>query len=263
MSTTPQQPAQPQGQPPVQGQQPDYAKPQTYGQPQHGAPGYGQPGQAQGYGQPQGYGQGQGYGQPGAAYGAPGPQPSKALAIVALVLGGVAFLTCWIPFVNGLAIALGIAGAVCGLIALIRKQAGKPLAITGLALSVVAVIISVVVNMIVIAAATSASDELRKFSETYSAQASAQHSVQYKVTTTGKATVTYIDSNGSSNEEVTANWNKDFAETGYVIGSLSVMSDAGDASTHVSCEIIIDGKSVSKKTGTGAYANASCSGSSN
>ena len=263
MSTTPQQPAQPQGQPPlqgqqpVQGQQPDYAKPQTYGQPQQGAPGYGQSGQ------PQGYGQGQGYGQPGPAYGAPGPQPSKALAIVALVLGGVAFLTCWIPFVNGLAIALGIAGAVCGLIALIRKQAGKPLAITGLALSVVAVIISVVVNMIVIAAATSASDELRKFSETYSAQASAQHSVQYKVTTTGKATVTYMDNNGSSNEEITANWTKDFAETGYVIGSLSVMSDAGDASTQVSCEIIIDGKGVSKKTGTGAYANASCSGSSN
>jgi hypothetical protein len=242
---------------------------QQYGQPgQQGQAPYGQPGQqqygqaGQQYGQPgQQYGQAP-YGQPGQQYGAPGPQQSKVLAIVALVLGGLAFFLSWIPFVNFVAIAFAVAGAVCGVIALVRKLGGKPLAITGVALSVVAIIISIAVNVFTAAVLSSATNELSKISETFSAQASAQHTVQYKVTTNGPAEVDYSDTNGSKNEQITANWDKEITETGFVFSTLSVMADFGNNDAQVSCEIVIDGTIVSQESASGPGAMAVCSGSS-
>ena len=245
------QPGQQYGQPGQQGQAP-------YGQP--GQQQYGQPGQQ--YGQPgQQYGQAP-YGQPGQQYGAPGPQQSKVLAIVALVLGGLAFFLSWIPFVNFVAIAFAVAGAVCGIIALVRKLGGKPLAITGVALSAVAIIISIAVNVFTAAVLSSATNELSKISETFSAQANAQHTVQYKVTTNGPAEVDYSDTNGSKNEQITANWDKEITETGLVFSTLSVMADFENNDAQVSCEIVIDGTIVSQEAASGPGAMAVCSGTS-
>ena len=250
----PGQPGQQYGQPGQQRQQ--YGQPGQQGQ-QYGQPGqqYGQAGQQ--YGQP-----GQQYGQPGQQYGAPAPQQNKVLAIVALVLGGLAFLMSWIPIVNVVAIALGIAGAICGIIALVRKLAGKPLAITGVVLSAVAIVISIAINAFVVSVASTATDELNKISESFSAQANAEHVVQYKVTTSAPAEVSYTDTNGSKTEQITANWDKEFKETGFVMGSVSVTTDF-DGEAEVSCQIIIDGEVVSEDANSGPGAMAFCTGSLN
>jgi hypothetical protein len=196
-------------------------------------------------------------------YGAPQPpRPSAALAIVALVLGAIAFLFSFIPVVNFIAFVLGLAAFVCALIALIRKLSGKVMAIIGLVLAVIAFVIAVIVNIVVAAAVSSASNEISKSLETFSAKASAQHSVQYKVTSSGTATVHYWAPEGSSQTDVTTNWSKDVTSTGYTAASLIVSaSDFQDKSASVSCEILIDGKSVAKQTGSGAGATASCTGS--
>ncbi|WP_138416284.1 MmpS family transport accessory protein [Sinomonas gamaensis] len=193
-------------------------------------------------------------------YGAPQPpRPSAALAIVALVLGAIAFLFSFIPVVNFIAFVLGLAAFICALIALIRKLGGKVMAIIGLVLAVIAFVIAVIVNVVVAAAVSSASTEISKSLATYSAKASAQHSIQYKVTTSGAATVHYWTPDGTSQTDVTANWSKDVASTGFTSALVSVTSsDFQDKSASVSCEIIVDGKSVAKNTGSGALATASC-----
>jgi archaellum component FlaG (FlaF/FlaG flagellin family) len=196
-------------------------------------------------------------------YGAPqAPRPSAALAIVALVLGAIAFLFSFIPVVNFLAFILGLAAFICALIALIRKMGGKAMAIIGLVLAVIAFVVAVIVNIVVAAAVSSASNEISKSLATYSAKASAQHSIQYKVTTSGAASVHYSTPDGSGQTDVTADWSKDATSTGLTLASVSVMaSDFSDKSASVSCEILIDGKSIAKQSGNGAGASASCSGS--
>jgi hypothetical protein len=196
-------------------------------------------------------------------YGAPQkPRPGSALAIVALILGILAFVLCFIPVVNIVAIILAIGSIVCALISLIRKLGGKAMAIVGLVLSVIAFIGAIVVNVVVAAAVSTASNEVSKSLQTYSAQATAKHTIQYKVTTNGAATVTYWAPGGSSQADVTAPWSKDVTSTGFTSASLMVTaSDYQNKSAAVSCEILIDGKSVAKNTGNGSMASASCVGS--
>lgn len=198
----------------------------------------------------------------GNGFGAPQkPRPASALAIVALILGILAFVLCFIPVVNIVAIILAIASVVCALISLIRKLGGKAMAIIGLVLSVIAFIGAIIVNVVVAAAVSTASNQISKSLETYSAQASAQHTIQYKVTTNGAATVNYWAPGGSSQTDITAPWSKDVTSTGFTAVSLTVTaSDYQNKGAAVSCEILVDGKSVAKNTGNGALATASCNG---
>lgn len=192
-------------------------------------------------------------------YGAPQPRPSTALAIVALVLGALAFVFSFIPVVNIMAFIFGVGALVCGLIALIRKLGGKAMAIIGLVLAAIAIIIAIVVDVVVAAAVGTAANEASKSVASYSAQASARHTVEYKVTTDGAASVNYWTPNGTSQAAVTSAWTKDVTSTGFTSALVSVTSsDFQNSSASVSCEIIIDGKSVAKNTGTGAGASASC-----
>jgi hypothetical protein len=86
-------------------------------------------------------------------------QKGNGFAVAALVLGIVALVFCWIPFLNVLSIILGLIGlglGVPGLIGSLRgRRSGKGMAITGLVLSVVAMIAAVAIS----AAATVAVDE--------------------------------------------------------------------------------------------------------
>lgn len=247
--TDPHSPAPAPDQPGVPNSVPEAAPQQAQQAPQAAPPG-------QPYGQ-QPYGQ-QPYGQYGP------PQPSKVLAIISLVTGALALLFSWLPV---LAWLLAAAAIVCGVIALVRKMGGKGLSITGIVLGAVAAVIGVVVLIIAMAVVSSIEkttgkslDELKSSVASASAAANAEHTVQYKVTTGGPAKVSYVDANGSSNEEITAAWTKEFTDPGYVFGSVSVTADGTDKAAQVTCEIIIDGKSVSKKSATGAYAAAYCSG---
>ncbi|MET0734655.1 MAG: DUF4190 domain-containing protein [Microbacterium sp.] len=73
----------------------------------------------------------------------------KALALTALIVGIVAFLAGWVPF---LGVALGLTAVVFGIVALVRRQS-KGLAITGLALGAVAVVFSTIMSIAAIAVA--------------------------------------------------------------------------------------------------------------
>ncbi|MDR6622425.1 MmpS family transport accessory protein [Sinomonas atrocyanea] len=246
--------------------------------PQTGSAPLGEPGSgaADGRPYPQPYGhQGQPYppygqqGQPyppqGQPYGQPYPQPSKTLAIISIVAGGLAVLFSLIPL---LAWPLAAAAIVCGIIALVKKGGGRGLSIAGIILGGVGTVIALIVFIVAMAFVSSVEKtsgkslgELQSSLASASAAANAEHTVQYKVTTNGKAKVSYSDAAGTSDEDIAAPWTKDYKDSGFVLASVSVMAD-GDADTaQVACEILIDGKTVSKKSDAGAYASAYCSGS--
>ncbi len=189
---------------------------------------------------------------------APGPvnpnysQPAKGnpLGITALVLGIVAVAFAFIPIVGFIAFILGPLAVIFGVIGLTRKFTKKGTSIAGLILGVVSVIIAIIITALISAAANSVSESLNK-----------EHKVEYVVTTTGPAHVTYWNGSGSSTEDITADWKKELTTTGFSVTSLSVSGDfASDSS--VTCEILVDGTSVSKNTGSGSGAMATCSGSS-
>jgi len=125
--------------------QPQYGQP-AYGQPQYGQPAYGQApyGQAPYGGQ---YGQ-TGYGPypgapqwgqpPGAGYVAPrGP---SGMAIAALVLGILALVFCWFPFVGTI---LAVLAVIFGGVALRRRDVGRGQALAGAICGGIGVVLSV------------------------------------------------------------------------------------------------------------------------
>ncbi len=150
----------------------------TYGQP--GQPSYGQPGYGQGqHGQPswpnqQAYGQ-QGYGQPQhgqSPYGQPsygsqpspsqygqdlgrheqaytqmyGEKPRTGMAIASLVLGILAILAAWFPFVSYAAVVMALLAVIFGVIG-VRRTSGRGMAIAGLILGGIALVASVLLSI--------------------------------------------------------------------------------------------------------------------
>lgn len=80
----------------------------------------------------------------------------------------------------------------------------------------------------------------------------------YIVTSDVPATADYRDKDGSSNAPVDGEWKKEVVMTGPLnIPNVSVVIDDFARPGTVSCEILVNGQSISKKTGdTSAY----CSG---
>jgi hypothetical protein len=89
----------------------------------------------------------------------PQAQKGSGLAVAALVLGIIAVVFCWVPFLNVLSVLLGLIGlglGVPGLIGAVRgRRSGKGMAIAGVILSLVAVVAAIAIS----AAATVAVDE--------------------------------------------------------------------------------------------------------
>ena len=184
------------------------------------------------------------------AYAPPAPVKGNAFGLTALVLGIVAVVFSIIPVVGFIAFVLGPLAVIFGIIGLTRKFAKKGTSVAGLVLGAVAVIIAIIVTAVVAAAASSVSDSLNK-----------EHQIEYVVTTTGAAHVSYTAASGMSSEDITADWKKDVTAKGFDFSTLSVTGDISTPST-VTCEILVDGKSITKNSGTGTAAMASCSGSS-
>ncbi|MEV8149244.1 hypothetical protein AB0O52_14035 [Arthrobacter sp. NPDC080073] len=131
-----------------------------------------------------------------------------------------------------------------------RKFSKKGTSAAGLILGVLSVIVAIVVTAIIGAAAQSVSDSVNK-----------EHKIEYIVTVTGPAHVSYWTDGDTSNEDITADWKKDVTAKGFNLSSLTVTGDY-KSPTNVTCEILVDGKSVSKNSGSGTTAMASCTGSS-
>ncbi|MCZ2403658.1 hypothetical protein IV498_10800 [Paenarthrobacter sp. Z7-10] len=144
---------------------------------------------------------------------------------------------------------LGPVAIILAVIGLTRKFAKKGTSVAGLVLGAIAIIVAIIVTAIVAAAVTSIDKSVN-----------AEHKIDYVVTTTGPAHVSYWTGGGTSTEDVKADWKKTVTAKGFDISSLTVTGDYSKASK-VSCEILVDGKSVSKNSGSGTAANALCSGS--
>ncbi|MCS5723049.1 DUF4190 domain-containing protein [Herbiconiux sp. CPCC 203407] len=94
--------------------------------------------------------QGTGYGQPQPGQQPPGPQPGgTALATTALILGIVTIVLAFVPILNLLAVFVGIAALVVGLIAVNRARSrGKGKALTGAILGGVGTVLSIVLIVV-------------------------------------------------------------------------------------------------------------------
>lgn len=178
------------------------------------------------------------------------PVKGNGFGTTALVLGVVAVVFAIIPVVGFVAFILGPLALIFGIIGLTRKFTKKGTSIAGVVLGAVSVIIAIIVTAMLAAAANSVDEALNK-----------EHKIEYIVTTTGPAKVTYWNGDGSSNEDISADWKKEVTASGLSFSTLSVTGDFS-ADTTVTCEILVDGASVSKNSGSGTAAMASCSGSS-
>jgi hypothetical protein len=178
------------------------------------------------------------------------PKQGNGLGVAALVVGIVAVVLSIIPLLGMVAFFLGPVAIVLGIIAFFLKNRKKAMAIAGAILGIISLIIAGVMTAAISAGVKAVDAELN-----------AEHKVEYVVTTTGPADITYWTGNGSSSEKITADWTKSITSKEFNITSLSVMGDFSDPNASVSCDILIDGKSAGKNTGSGAGAHATCSGS--
>lgn len=185
----------------------------------------------------------------GGAAGAPAPR-GNGWGIAALVLGIVAVVFSFIPVMGMVAFVLGPLAVIFGIIGATRKFAKKGAAVAGLVLGILSIVIAAIWMAVLSAAVSSADQALNS-----------EHKVEYVVTTNGKASVSYWTSGGTSNEDVTAGWKKEQTVKNSDFVSLVVTGDFSNAAAKVGCEILFDGKSISKNSGTGQGAMASCSGS--
>jgi len=182
--------------------------------------------------------------------GAPVAPRGNGWGVTALVLGIVAVVFSFIPVMGVVAFVLGPLAVVFGIIGATRKFAKKGVAIAGLVLGVVSIVIAAIWMAVLSAAVSSADQALNS-----------EHKIQYVVTTNGKASVSYWTSGGTSTEKVGAAWKKEQAVKNSDFVSLVVTGDYSNAAAKVGCEILFDGKSISKNSGSGQGAMASCSGS--
>ncbi|MFF1573196.1 DUF4190 domain-containing protein [Leifsonia sp. NPDC058292] len=198
-------------------------------------------------------------------YAAPAPaQSSNGLGIAALVIGILAFIGAFIPFLNYGAWFLGLIGLVLGIIGLVQKNKKKSVALTGTIISGVAIILSIVLAIAYTAAFASAvNDEIKK----QDAQASQPVEVVYDVTGTSTDTsITYSTyTNGGSGSETASNqplpWTKSITvKKGgtFDFSSFSVTATAGQDGGDVACKITVGGKVVSEQTASGEFAFVTC-----
>jgi hypothetical protein len=178
------------------------------------------------------------------------PVRGNAFGVTALVLGIVAVVFSFIPVMGMVAFVLGPLAVLFGIVGATRKYSKKGAAVAGLVLGILSVVIAAIWLAVVGAAVNSADQALNS-----------EHKVEYMVTTKGKAAVNYWSGGGTSTENVTANWKKELTVKNSDLLSLVVTGDFANTRAAVSCEILFDGKSIAKNTGSGQGAMASCSGS--
>ncbi|GAA3318198.1 hypothetical protein GCM10017710_35350 [Arthrobacter ramosus] len=178
-----------------------------------------------------------------------GEKRKNGLGVASLVVGIVAAVFSLIPLVGMVAFFLGPIAIILGLIAVFLKNRKKGMAITGVILGIVSLIVAGMMTAALGVAAKAVDQSIN-----------AEHTVEYIVTTSGPATVSYWTPGGTSQEDVTADWKKSITSKEFNITSLTVSGSYSDKTSAVSCEILIDGKSAGRNTGSGAGAHALCSG---
>ncbi|MCW4459821.1 MmpS family protein [Microbacterium sp. MPKO10] len=221
------------------------------------------------------------------------PTPQKAgngLGLAAMIVGIVAFVGAFVPFVNYASGFLAFVGLVLGIIALCLKGKRKGAATAGAVISGIALVLSIVMAMVytsIFATAVSESIE-ESLTESTSqpapdsaaeedegdddAQTSDEVIIVYEVTgESTSATIsysTYNDGNFGTEQstgtelpftkEVAVTPSGDFDWSSYTLVAMNGIDDEGE----ITCSITINGEVVSEQTSTGELATATCSSSS-
>lgn len=181
----------------------------------------------------------------------------SGLAIAALVLGIVTAVISFIPFLNQFAFFTGVVGLILAIIALVKKTPSRGSAITGLILSVVGMIIATIVIIITMAFLNTVKDSVDKAGAGVTSAMNKETKVKYVVTSDIPVKADYRSVQGSENAPVQGTWEKEVTFTGFNTPYVSVMPDDFMQKGTVTCEIFIDGASVSKKSGDSTI---NCSG---
>ncbi|MDU0346628.1 MmpS family transport accessory protein [Microbacterium sp. KSW2-29] len=217
---------------------------------------------------------------------APSPKQKNGVGLASLIVGAVAVVFAIIPIISFIAWLPALAAIVLGIVGLVLKNRVRGFAWAGLALGVVAWIIAIVVSAVSlfgVAGAVSESIEnatvapITPVEESSGDGAAAEAApvaggnLVYEVTSDAAtvSNVTYLtaDSTGSSTKQdvdVAAPWKTEFAvdDAGmFDFSVFSLVAQADETATSVSCKITFNGEVISEQTSTGQFAVVTCSGS--
>jgi hypothetical protein len=195
-----------------------------------------------------------------------GAPKGNGFGVASLILGIVALVGAFIPFLNYGSIVLAIIGLTLGVVGLVVKFRKRGTAVAGLILSALGLILSIVMVVVY----TAVFFGISKTVEDTNKAANATHSVVYSITgDSTDATVTYSTfTDGKSGTEQATGQTLPFSKTltakgdksSFSFNSFSLTGTNGTSGTTITCEITVDGKSIAKQTSTGQYATVSCSG---
>ncbi|MCW1250530.1 MmpS family protein [Acaricomes phytoseiuli] len=190
----------------------------------------------------------------------PAAAKRNGLAIAALILGIIAFILAFIPFINVLSFLLGLIGLILAIVALVKKQS-KGMSITGLALSGLSLIIAALVTVLVAVG-------IGFLSNAASSAASAPPgTVVYEVTSDAPtaASVTYMALGDDEIQQQNAialpfSQTESFQPAAFNLNAFSLTATAAPEATSISCKITVNGVVKDENTVNGPSATVSCTG---
>ncbi|WP_454228359.1 hypothetical protein [Propioniciclava flava] len=205
---------------------------------------------------------------------APTKRPRNTIALVALIVAILGFAFAVIEGAYLLGWVLLPIGFVLGLVGLFARDRGKGLAVAAVIVSVVGTIAGVVAftssmsrvvnesfrpgTTTVVPSPGATTTEAPAGSP--ATTASGKRTIELKVTSERQASVSYAVGSGSSSEETSGSWSKTLqTDRGFEFVSLSAMNAEYSKKNAITCEILVDGVSVSQQSGSGTSAMASCS----
>jgi hypothetical protein len=197
----------------------------------------------------------------------PSARRGNGFGVAALIFGILSVVFAFVPFISYAAIAGGAIALILAVVGLTRKFRARGTSVAGLITGVVGLILAIVMTTIYAAVFFGIS---KAVSDTNKA-AAASHTVVYSVTGAARdADVTYSTfANGSAGTEQSSSTPLPFTKTITVKGSknsftfnsfdLTATNGMNDTGT-ISCQLTIDGKSISSQTSSGSLASVNCSG---
>lgn len=191
----------------------------------------------------------------------------NGFGIAALIFGIFSLVFAFVPFISYAAIVAGAIAVILAVVGLTRKFRGRGTSVAGLITGVIGLVLAIVMTTMYAAVffgISKAVDDTNK-------AAAASHTVVYSVTGAAQdADVTYSTfTNGTAGSEQSSSTVLPFTKTITVKGSkdslsfnsfdLTAMNGMSDTGT-ISCQVTVDGKTISSQTSSGSLASVNCSG---
>jgi hypothetical protein len=191
----------------------------------------------------------------------------NGFGVAALILGIFSLVFAFVPFVSYAAVGAGAIAVILAVVGLTRKFRARGTSVAGLITGVIGLILAIVMTTMYAAVFFGISKVVNDTNKA----ASASHTVVYSVTGAAQdADVTYSTfTNGTAGTEQSSSTPLPFTKTITVKGSkdslafnsfdLTATNGMNDTGT-ISCQLTVDGKTISSQTSSGSLASVNCSG---